>query len=312
MKVLKYLRRRFPETYELVMIMFRQGLRGYFDYFRNLQLSWSASDFVARSKELNHSSISDGTDYVALCQLAVESDVVFDKFKSCEEYRGILEHCDFSQGKNYLKMIEGNPDILLSLRKISLVDNGKPFTHYYKGFGSISPTQIRYAKVLQDLECLFGSLNHINISEIGVGYGGQAIHILSRWSPAKYFVYDLEWPAKLMMKNLNHTEVGLNILPEIASWLEPTLSDLVISNYAFSELFREVQEVYFENIVKNSKAGYMIYNHLHQRPEDSMSAEEFASRIPGAVILKEKPLTFPGNVLVVWGHGSGVDLSPFS
>lgn len=312
MKVLKYLRRRYPETFEFVMIMFRQGLRGYVDYFRNSQISWSASELLAHSSELNSSSISDGTGYVALCKLAVEDDAVFEKFKSCEEYRAILEHCNFSQGKDYLKALEDNREMLLSLKRISAVDNGTPFTYYYKGFGSISPTQIRYAKVLQDLEYLFGSLNEVNISEIGVGYGGQAIHILSRWAPANYFVYDLEWPAKLMMKNLNHTEVDLTIRSEIRSWLEPTLSDLVISNYAFSELFREVQEVYFENVVKNSKAGYVIYNHLHQRREDSMSAEEFASRIPGAVILKEKPLTFPGNVLVIWGQSLGVDLGPFS
>jgi hypothetical protein len=311
MKVLRYLRRRFPESYSLVMIIFRQGPLGYLDYFRNSRLSWSASELVAVPKELNASSISDGTDYVALCRLAVQDESIFEKFKSCQEYRGILEHCDFSQGKEYLRMLKGNMEMLLHLKNIARVDNGKPFTFHYKSIGLISPTQIRYAKVLQDLEILFGSLNKLSIAEIGVGYGGQAIQLLSRWSPTKYIVYDLEWPAKLMLKNLDRSSVELKIQPEIGSWQEYSSCDLIISNYAFSELFRDTQEVYFENVVKGSKAGYVIYNHLHPHPKNSMSAEEFASRIPGAIILKENPLTFPGNVLVVWGHLTDVDLQLF-
>jgi hypothetical protein len=38
--------------------------------------------------------------------------------------------------------------------------------------------------------------------------------------------------------------------------------------------------------------------------EDSMTAKELISRVPGSEIFEEIPLTFPGNVLVVWGHNS--------
>ena len=312
MKALRYLRRRFPSLFEFVMIFFRQGFRGYFDYFRNSRLGWSSNSLFQNYSEPNASSISDGTSYVQLCKLAVQDDSVFAKFKSSFEYRGILEHCDYSQGRDYLKMIEKNSEIMSNLKQITKVDNGQPFTFFYRGLGKVSPTQIRYAKVTQDLESLFGSLDNLDVAEIGVGYGGQAIHLLNRWSASNYFVYDLEWPSKLMIKNVKQSSINLSIQPEIKSWEEWAEVDLVISNYAFSELFRDVQETYFKNVISSSKAGYVIYNHIHEHDNVSMSAQEFASRIPGAVILKEKPLSFPGNVLVVWGYNPKADLKHFS
>ena len=302
MRFLKYLRRRFPDVFDFVNILFLQGFRGYVDFARNSKLLWSVKSLDGNFSPVGVSSISDGTEYVGVCRLAVEDDKVFVKFKSCAEYRSILEHCDFSQGREYLKMLRGNTDMVSNLRKIAELDNGKPFTYHYRGLGQVSPTQIRYAKILQDIETLFGSVNNLNIAEIGVGYGGQAIHILSRWSPKNYFVYDLEWPARLMLKNLERCRVGLSIQPMAKNWKEPVSCDLLISNYAFSELFSDIQEIYFENIVKNSKAGYVIYNHIHDNATKSMTAEEFAARIPGSIILKEEPITFPGNVLVVWGQ----------
>lgn len=311
MKAFRYLRRRFPSLFEFVMIFVRQGPRGYIDYVRNSRLGWSAKSLFQNYNEPNASSISDGTSYVQLCKLAVQEDYVFAKFKSSFEYRGILEHCDYSQGLKYLRMIEKNSEVMSRLKEISKVENGQPFTFFYKGLGKVSPTQIRYAKVTQDLESLFGSLDNFDIAEIGAGYGGQAIHILNRWSPSQYFIYDLEWPSKLAIKNVKQSPIDLYVQPEIKSWEEQADVDLVISNYAFSELFRDVQETYFRSIIASSKAGYVIYNHIHERDNLSMSAEEFASRISGAVILKEKPLSFPGNVLVVWGHNPKADLKHF-
>ena len=78
--------------------------------------------------------------------------------------------------------------------------------------------------------------------------------------------------------------------------------DLVISNYAFSELKREVQEDYFANVVQKSKRGYFTYNDISPKEYVALSAEEFAGRIEGAEIFKELPTTAPKNVLVVWGH----------
>ena len=80
--------------------------------------------------------------------------------------------------------------------------------------------------------------------------------------------------------------------------------DLLISNYAFAELAESVQKIYFDKIVAHSKAGYMTWNSeifSKQGLKVGYSAQEISSMIPGAKIIPEKPLTAPGNCIIVWG-----------
>jgi hypothetical protein len=55
----------------------------------------------------------------------------------------------------------------------------------------------------------------------------------------------------------------------------------------------------------------MLYNHIHENPEISYSAQQIANRIPGSLILREVPLTFAGNVLLVWGVSPQADLRDY-
>lgn len=80
--------------------------------------------------------------------------------------------------------------------------------------------------------------------------------------------------------------------------------DLLISNYAFAELAEPVQKIYFDKVVTHSKAGYMTWNSemfSEQGLKVGYSAQEIASMIPGAKIIPEKPLTAPGNCIIIWG-----------
>lgn len=82
-------------------------------------------------------------------------------------------------------------------------------------------------------------------------------------------------------------------------------SDLFISNYAFTELIRPVQDTYFEKVIRNAKAGYITWNApAIQKYHDynTYSLEEFLKLIPTATILPEQPLTAPNNCIVVWGN----------
>ncbi|CAN2170115.1 hypothetical protein MCEMRE182_00029 [Candidatus Nanopelagicaceae bacterium] len=248
-------------------------------------------------------SLSDGTKYVEVCKAAVENDSVYLKYKSCEDYRQILEHCDYPLGLEYLSQIHTNRLITNSLREISEKDGGLPAKFWYPKLGRISPTHIRYAKVSQDLLTLFGSLDGLRIAEIGVGFGGQAQHVLNLSDIAKYELIDLEWPAKLAMKNLVKFNSDAAKKVQIAPIDIKLVSDLVISNYAFSELARNIQDIYMKGIISNATKGYVIFNYIHEVGSDSMSAEEFLSVLPhDAEVFKEKPLTHPENVLIVWGH----------
>lgn len=249
------------------------------------------------------SSISDGGFYPLFCQLASSDDGVFNRFRRSLIYREILEHVDEQQGLSYLTEIEQAGSMLSQLEPLLHHDTiGQPNRFYYEPYGYISPTTLRYCKVAADLEVLFGTLEGMNVAEIGVGYGGQCRVVSSAWSLARYELFDIPEVLSLARRFLATAGVDLSIIggsdgrdPQAGDW------DLVISNYAFSELRREVQEMYLERVIQGSRRGYLTYNHISPAEWGSLGAQEFADRIPGAQILPEKPLTASANVIVAWG-----------
>ena len=282
--------------------LFRLGIFGAFDELANRKLIWSVGEVLKPIQLDKVSSISESMPYLQICAWALENESVFQTFKSNTEYRAVLEHLDSAQGSEYLKLLISNSDEFSNLKFIGKRDQCSPQKFYFPRLGRISPTQIRYAKILQDIHLLFGSLDGYRIAEIGAGYGGQAIHILQSDSIAEYVIYDLESPGLLAQKYISRLPFSFKYAPVIGDFRLIRSADLVISNYAFSELTRENQEIYLKNVLQKSEKGYVIYNHIHEDPKVSMNVFEFAETIQDAEIFEEKPLTYPGNYLVVWGH----------
>lgn len=149
---------------------------------------------------------------------------------------------------------------------------------------------------------MFGSLDGFNIAEIGVGYGGQCVTLGKLFDMNNYELFDLEPALGLANKYIQNTRLNISIGNHAAPIKLPNKCDLLISNYAFSELVRNLQDDYFTKIIQSSMRGYVIYNHISPPEFRSLTAKEFASKIPGAEIFREIPITHPENVLVVWGH----------
>ena len=279
----------------------KYGFSGVQDEILNRRRLWTISSAYSSKRSGEQTSISDISSYSAICDLATENDAIFNRFRSCTEYRTILEHVTRVQGQLYLDAVRKNWKITEQLPNLVFDDTGAPFRYSYSGLGRVSPTSLRYAKVLNDLDQLFGNLNKFVVSEIGIGFGGQCFQICQTYDIARYELYDLDPVLKLASKYI------LNLLPD-APLDFPKLGsssesrDLLISNYAFSELTREVQETYMASVIDNSTRGYVTFNHITPPEWGSLSAQQFASRIPGAEILEEIPLTYAKNVLVVWGH----------
>ena len=75
-----------------------------------------------------------------------------------------------------------------------------------------------------------------SIHEIGGGYGGQAVFLQSLTSQdVEYTIYDLDKVLPLISK-FTKTAAVKNVKLRSLPPQEPVSSDLVISNYAFSEL----------------------------------------------------------------------------
>ena len=84
--------------------------------------------------------------------------------------------------------------------------------------------------------------------------------------------------------------------------LSPIDYDLAISNYAFTELPRTLQDIYLNRVILKAKRGYITYNEITPKEFNSYKAAELVEMIPGALITKEIPLTHPKNCVIIWGH----------
>lgn len=241
----------------------------------------------------------DYNSYLKVCKEAVENDEVFKDFKRHSDYTPILEHITFSQGLSYLEEIKQNsPYLLKYINRFATNDNyGNPYIYYYGELGiSISPTTLRYIKVLADLMSLFGCLNSIDIIEIGGGYGGQCKIIYNWVKPKSYTLIDLPEVLALSEKYLKQQNIGTIILRNIDD-PEEIHYDLCISNYAFTEIGRNYQNFYAEKIIKNSDKGYITCNFI---VSENLTKEEIFALKLNHTIYPEKPLTGDGNLIYTW------------
>ncbi|MGR3177768.1 MAG: putative sugar O-methyltransferase [Candidatus Anammoxibacter sp.] len=258
-------------------------------------------------------SASDKNSYTSVCLKAAEDETVFANFRRNRAYRLILGNDPYGIGKEHLNVIlSQNPELIEIFPKFRESDQfGNPLVGDYGKYGKFSPTTLRYIKTLGDLKSLFGSLDGKNIIEIGGGYGGQCKIISDLFSFKSYTIVDLNPVLKLTRKYLDCFNVN-NVhclAPENLGTNENY--DLVISNYAFTELTRETQQSYIEQILLRSTQGYIamndfFYSLLFSR---QYSREELLKTIKNSLLINEVPLTFPKNSTLIWNQLQKADTS---
>lgn len=148
------------------------------------------------------------------------------------------------------------------------------------------------------------SLDGLRICEIGVGYGGQARIISTFCNPSSYTLVDLRAALALAQRYLDNFPLLTTLAFATSNELALETFDLVISNYAFTELRREVQDVYMSKIIRRAKRGYITWNDIAPDDFQSMELDELLGAIPGAKAVDEFPLTYRGNKIVTWGQAS--------
>jgi hypothetical protein len=230
----------------------------------------------------------------------------FKKFRRDFNYREILEHVSYKLGKEYLLYGELKfPNFVEAVKKYTYLDDvGAPIKFHYTGIGKCSPTLIRYVYTAFEIrrEIDFASVN--SVAEIGVGYGGQFAVLQGECKLGSYIIYDLPEVVLLTKKYVEFSSIP-NVLKvgDFNASVQP-IFDMVISNYAFSELPRGIQEVYLKNVISKASRGYMIMNSGRTnhtgRSTGKMSLSEISSYLPQMRIIEENPLTSPDNYIIVW------------
>ena len=201
----------------------------------------------------------DTTPYTEICAEAVENDEVYAKFKQDPRYTAILEHVPPEHGEEYAHTIQAyelDGEMIEEFKENDEI-GGANIVEYDEPFGRISPSTLRYIQNALDISYFFGEGELNKIVEIGGGYGGLCKTISCLCDFGEYHIYDIEPASKLQQKYLK--EFKIEIIPHnVPEKLEDI--DLVISNYAYSELNEELQDLYYNNVIKNAKKVYMILN----------------------------------------------------
>lgn len=251
-------------------------------------------------------SLSDNLRYPNFCLKASNNLKIFSTFRRNHIYWSILEHVNYEQGLEYIQEINNIDKNFLSIshnleeiRKNDLWGNPKIYS--YHNLGSFSQTTLRYAKVYCELIKLFSCLNGFKICEIGIGYGGQCRIITAFTSPTEYTLVDLKPVLRLAQTYLDNYIARSKLSYQTMNELEYSKFDLVISNYAFTELTRGIQEVYLNKIILNSKRGYITYNEISPVDFNSFTKDELLQIIPNSHIIKEFPEIEKNNCIIIWG-----------
>lgn len=246
------------------------------------------------------SSISDNKKYPNFCKQAALDNDVFATFKSNATYNEILEHVTYEEGGDYISQFASNTTVINKLADYQINDKlGGPKCYNYLQYGIFSPTTLRYIKILSDLSQL--DLNNKSIIEIGAGYGGQYTILKQLFKPKKYTFIDLEDVLLLIKKyviTLKQDDIDLEYVA-CGNITTDILSDLVISNYAFSECNADIQDIYIKHILKHAKHGYMIYNNFNGYSHNDL-AKILNESNKHVRINKEIPQTHPNNVILTW------------
>jgi len=259
-------------------------------------------------KKLITESESGNKAYLDLINKSIYDQNTFINFKNHLTYRENVETVTYYQGKQLLKSIIKNENYLLGkINKFIQNDKiGNPKKYFYSELNEkISPTTLRYIKIAGDIKKIFkDKLN--NIAEIGCGYGGQYLILDNIFEINKYLLIDLHEVNLLIEKYLDRYLLNSTYETKTINRIsQDETYDLVISNYAFSELPTETQLVYINKILLKSKNGYMIMNSGLENSvftKNHLSLEKIKILIPNIKILKEEDYDTHNNYVIIWGN----------
>lgn len=205
-----------------------------------------------------------GQKFLRHCRKALEDDTAFQNFRSDFSYQNIIIGGDQTRAEKYLQTI---PYPYLTIPELHECDQlGNPPKH---GQVQLSTYTLRCIhtvfKLKEYFEEYFTSQDQSQlprIVEIGSGHGGLC-HVLSKYFQYRsYTLIDLPIVNQLAEKYLSNfpTLPHKKIRYMNTEQIMPRKYDLLISEFALSELDLKAQEYYLENVVKYCQKAYLAVN----------------------------------------------------
>jgi len=261
-------------------------------------------------KELHSSEsmkVSKGY-YLSSIKKILRNKKKFKKFKNNKTYQIVLEHVSKDEGRKYLdymKKCKFGKYLIKNINLNKINDRyGEPKKFFYSEVGMISPSTLRYLATMVDIYNTFGRKNFLKIVEVGVGYGGQYLCMDNVFKIKKYFLFDHNIVNKLVKKYLDLFNINSKYeILSIEDEKKINNIDLFLSNHAFSELNINLQRIYINKYIKNSKNGYMIMNSGKKNSlfnQNHLNLTELKKYLPKFKIKKEFIDQNFNNYIIYW------------
>ncbi len=242
-------------------------------------------------------------NFISFCEKAGREEEVFAGFKKDPVYTEYCENVEFEYGKEYLDYITTfYPDLVDRFDDCRSIDGiGNPEVYDYGIYGFFSPNTLRAIKIAGDLRYEFGDLSGMDIVEIGRGHGCLCAVIAKLLGFNSYTLIDHSKCSTLTKKNL--LRLGIKKV-QFYSIMQPPKEkeyDLVISNFYFSEMDRNLQKMLIEDLFISCHNGYLTNSYI---TKNSYSPDELLSSLmrqgKKGRIETEMPLTSSDNLLYLW------------
>lgn len=201
--------------------------------------------------------------YVRSVKAALINDRKFKSFKRDPRYTEVLEDIPGFYGEEYYQiLITQSPDLLERIDSIRQIDSiGNPYRHQLPNGQQLSYNTLRYLKVVSDLRGLFGDKIGDEVAEIGVGFGGQMLAADSFTRFKTWTLIDLSPVVQLASRFVENFHLRNSYQAKTLNQIPLDVKfDLVVSNYAFSELPRHLQSIYVEKVLARASKGYLTMN----------------------------------------------------
>lgn len=234
----------------------------------------------------DRSSISQETPWVAACSAFAEKRIASTDFRRNSAIREIVETVGPVDGRFYAACARAWGTDWLTDPAIARIDDwGNPLRWPGQLLGTaraFSPTTLRYLATALWLRKNGYVANGSQILEIGVGFGGLAATnaIVSGTTTSLVDLPPVENAALRMLG-----ELGLAGFGKAGAEVHPQ-PDLVISNYAFTELNASVQQDYLDRYLRHARRGVIVSNSavfagsIHGRSDEDLIAWLNAAGIP--------------------------------
>jgi len=254
---------------------------------------------IFADKMLSDSSIAN--EYIDSVIEILKSDESFDDFRRNQKYKSILEHVDENLALKYFNNIKKSISEQEILNYCKAINNsGNPLLIEINN-KLYSPTSLRYLNVAIDINSKFPNVSLKNVVEIGPGYGGQSLILQKFFKIENYHYVDLPDVNKLIEKFLDKNSIDFKPHFHTLDTIDTDIDfDLVISNYAFSELPKSIQVDSINKIINNSKNGYFILNNFYKYSLRYLTQKNYKTLIKNLEIHEEVPSSYVFNKLAVF------------